>query len=236
MNVVAVVQARVTSVRLPRKVLLPLSGQPIVWHVARRAQLAGLRTIVAIPDNAQNDELASWLVEQNTIEWMRGPEDDVLDRYALAATYTGADAVIRLTADCPLVPVEEIQRVAALLRLGQIPYVSTIGHRTFPRGCDIEGFPVAGLYRAHREALGWYQREHVTPYIRAAADHPVTITAAVNSSALRWCVDTPDDYRWFQALEARGLVFAPPHPTVAAMLTFLEDHPDLVRLDAHPAH
>lgn len=196
MRVVAIIQARMTSTRLPGKVLADIAGRPMLAHVVGRARRAKriAETVVATTDKPTDDPVAA-LCRREGVPVFRGSEHDVLDRYHGAAKAHHAEVVVRLTADCPLLDPEVIDEVVGAFRLDEHDYVSNIEPATFPDGLDTEVFSFAALDRAWREAALTSEREHVTPYIRK---HPELFRhGAVRNdrdlSHLRWTVDEPQD-------------------------------------------
>jgi len=195
---VAIVQARVGSTRLPRKVLLPLIGEPILALVMRRVARARMvdEVVVAtttLPEDEEVVDLAvahGWPVE-------RGSEADLLERYLAAARSHDAAIIVRITSDCPLIDPEVIDRVIGAFKASDVDYASNvIPPRSYPRGLDVEVIARTALERAGREDHDPAWREHVTPYLYR---HPerfrlVRVAADDDHSDQRWSVDTPEDY------------------------------------------
>lgn len=237
-RVAAVIQARMGSTRLPGKALRPICGQPMITHVVRRARRLTRvdSVVVAIPSARSDDPLADHLATLEEIVVIRGPEDDVLARYVAAAAKTGAEAVVRITADCPLLCPSVSQRVvdALLERPGECDYASNGLRRTYPRGLDTEIFSTAALLTADRETREAADREHVTPYIWQRPDrfrlHSVEDTR--DRSDLRLTVDTPEDLalvsRIYEALWPQRPEFDYPE-----ILECLADHPEWLELNRH---
>lgn len=203
---VAILQARMSSSRLPGKVMKPLAGRPMVERQIERLRRCETlsRLVVATSDDPSDDVLASFLKDIG-VESHRGPLADVLGRYVGAIEALGVSGqVVRLTADCPLADpgvIDDCVRLQA--RLG-VDYCSNGRNRTYPRGLDVEVFNAADLLTAGREATDPYDREHVTPYLyRPGA--PFTqgeLVQARDESALRWTVDTPEDYAFVEKVYA----------------------------------
>ena len=198
MKVVALIQARLGSTRLPRKVLRHLAGEPMLAHVMARTQrTAGLDEVVlATTENPRDDELAALCSERG---WpcCRGSEDDVLDRYYRAASVHGAETVVRITSDCPLIEPRIIELVLAAFHRGGWDYVSnTVERQSYPRGLDVEVFSFQTLERAFNEDHDPAWREHVTPYIyRNPEQFRIhTVSHTEDHSQQRWTVDTPEDF------------------------------------------
>ncbi len=148
----AIIQARMSSTRLPGKVLLDLAGEPMLARVVARTQRAKTidRTIVATTVEPEDEPIVAlcyargWAVS-------RGSRDDVLDRYYQAAVSDGADPIVRITSDCPLIDPEVIDRVVERLTAG-VDYASNINPtRTFPRGLDVEAFTFVSLAAAWQD-------------------------------------------------------------------------------------
>lgn len=207
MRIAAVVQARMGSTRLPGKVLLPLEGTPVIgWIYERLTRCANLdRIVVATGDDASNDVLADALAGLG-IPVFRGSEHDVLDRYYRAARAVRADAVVRVTGDCPLIDPELVDRVVERFVAGKgaVHYVSNISPPTFPDGLDVEVMSIEALHAAWREAEWDSEREHVTPYIRNRPERfpQENVRSETDYSGLRWTLDEEKDYEFLSALTA----------------------------------
>jgi spore coat polysaccharide biosynthesis protein SpsF len=199
LRTVAIVQARMTSTRLPGKVLLPILGQPMLAlqiERMRRAQLVDL-IVVATTINAFDEPIVDFC-KQHALPCFRGSEDDVLSRYAQAAIVYEADAIMRITSDCPLIePALMNQAVSNFAQAqGQLDYISNMLKPTFPYGLAVEIFSREALRQAQACAVQPAEREHVTPYIYR---HPEqfrlqNISYSADLSHHRWTVDTPEDF------------------------------------------
>jgi spore coat polysaccharide biosynthesis protein SpsF len=232
---VAVVQARMTSTRLPGKVMMEVLGKPLLGYELERAARASRLSAVVVATTANRaDDIVARYAESLGFGVYRGPEDDVLERYWGAAA--GADFVARLTADCPLIDPEVVDRVAgAILDDPSCDYASNIlGRRTYPRGLDTEVFTFAALERARNEAVQPREREHVTPYIYG---HPEIfgLKGVQNDEDLsrhRWTVDTPEDFALVRAL-LEGLYPFDKNFTLNDAARFMDSHPALFTLNCH---
>ena len=192
-RVVAVVQARLGSQRFPRKVLRELGGRPalslLIERLSRSSSLDEI--VLAIPESADNDELAQWAAD-SSIPTHRGSETDVLARFYGAALAGGAEVVVRITGDCPFVDHHLVDEVTAMVIDGSHHYAST--DHTFPDGFDVEAFTMAELDRAHRESTEPFDREHVTPFIRRANEsHLGRTSLPTDLSHIRLTLDEPVD-------------------------------------------
>lgn len=192
------------STRLPGKVLLDLAGRPVLeWVVSRLSRAGSLFRIVIATSAQPSDDPIEDLCLARGWNVFRGSEEDVLDRYYQASLQYPGDAVVRVTADCPLVdPVVVDQVVGALFASPSVDYASNIlAPRTFPRGLDVEAFTVRALTEAwHLDDSAW--REHVTPILYRTPDR-FRLRSVANEEDLsnyRWTVDTPEDLEAVRAL------------------------------------
>ena len=174
MKRVIVLQARMTSTRLPGKVLMDVAGRPMLAQQLRR--LARCKQadeiLVATTTNATDDPVVA-VARAEGARWFRGSETDVLARYVEASREAKADLVVRVTADCPLIDPEESDRVIEALMAHQerCDYASNVVRRTYPQGLDTEAMYADALERLDRLAQSSPAREHVTYFI--LNDHPV---------------------------------------------------------------
>jgi len=221
---VAILQARMTSSRLPGKVMADLGGQPMIVAMLGRLRRARRldAVMVATTVNAADDPVADAVRAAGAVVF-RGDEHDVLGRYAAAAEAAGADTVVRVTGDCPLIDPAVVDDVLALFADSDCDYASNVMQRTFPDGLDTEVFTRAALVRADAEVADAFLREHVTTYIRGnAPGHPgdgfrhAHHRFAADFAHVRWTVDRPDDlarvrrlwnllpdgFGWLEALSA----------------------------------
>lgn len=197
MKIVAIVQARVGSTRLPGKVLLDLAGEPMLARVVDRLQGARRldEVIIATTTMPQDDAIIA-LCEERGWRFFRGDEHDVLDRYYHAARARTADVVVRITSDCPLIDAGVVDDTIAAF-LERQPALDYAVNGGFPRGLDTEVISAGALNRAWREASDPALREHVTAHIyRHPSDYRLfQLTHEPDLSHLRWTVDTPEDFQ-----------------------------------------
>lgn len=199
---VAIIQARMTSTRLPGKVLADLCGEPLLAHMLCRVQRAKRidAVWVATTTNAADEPVVA-LCTSLGIPVFRGSESDVLGRFARAAEKAQAEVLMRLTADCPMTDPVLIDEALVEFASGRYDYYSNAIRRTFPDGLDFEVFSRAALDEADARAREPFQREHVTPYMRSGAYDDVgtgdfrvgQFLAPADFGHLRWTVDTPAD-------------------------------------------
>jgi spore coat polysaccharide biosynthesis protein SpsF len=200
-RIVAIVQARMSSTRLPGKTLMPLGGRTVLANVIARVQAASRidAGVVATTTEAIDDPIVAEAARLG-VPVFRGSRDDVLSRYLGAAAAYRADVVVRVTADCPLIDPTVIDRVVqALLEYGS-PYASNSIVRSYPRGLDVEAFTLGALKEAAAEADNPEDREHVTLFFHR---HPeryarTSVVSDEDTSSYRWTLDTEDDLRFLQ--------------------------------------
>ena len=210
MKVVAIIQARLGSTRLPGKVLADLSGEPMLAHVVwRTAAVAGVdEVVVATTDRPADDAIAS-LCAQRGWPSFRGSEPDVLDRYYRAAVAHQADHVVRVTSDCPLVCTVQASRVVERhLQAGNdYTHNITVWGSGLPLGANAEIFRLSALEAAWRDGREPHHREHVDEYVY---EHPerfrierVDAPPELHRPTMRITVDTPEDIERVRRIYAR---------------------------------
>jgi spore coat polysaccharide biosynthesis protein SpsF len=205
MKTVAIIQARMGSTRLPGKVMKEISGEPMLSRVVNRTRRARLLDDVMVATSTEvSDDTIEDYCRHISAPVFRGCELDVLDRYYRAAQFHGADVVVRITSDCPLIEPEIIDRSVTEF-MEQCPdYASNGMVRTFPRGLDVEVMSLAALERAWSEATEGYQRVHVTPYLYQSSHFRLlNIVNDVDYSCHRWTVDTALDLDFVRAVYRR---------------------------------
>lgn len=226
-RVLAIVQARIASTRLPGKALLPLAGKPIVAHVLERAlNISSVHQVVlAVPEGSENEALFE-AVKHLKVSFFQGSENDVLDRFFRAAEKFGGDYIARITADNPFTDSEYANEAIIKAIEGNLDLCAPEG---LPLGCAIEVISGSALARAHREGTLPHHREHVSPYIKERPDifsimrFPANIDPRYAS--LRLTVDTEEDYRLAETLY-RELYRGEQFP-LKKTLSFLDAHPEL---------
>lgn len=198
----------------------------------RRVQHAN-GIVIATTTNAADDAIAV-LCAQLGVPCHRGSEQDVLSRYADAARLHGANVVVRITSDCPLIDPVLIDRLIATYAEGLSDYVSNMLPPTWPYGMAVEVFSVAALEQAHAEATQAAEREHVTPFLywRPERYRLRNVESPVDLSHHRWTVDTPEDYELVRRL-FEALYPVQPDFRQADILRLLEAHPDWPSINQH---
>lgn len=203
MHTAAVIQARMGSTRLSGKVMLEISGKPVLWHVINRVSKSKLidGLVVATTANREDDTIEKFC-NQISVTVFRGSEDDVLDRYYQCARKLNIENIVRITADCPLHDPAVIDLVIERYRQGNYDYVSNIDPPTYPDGIDVEVFSFRALDSAWRNASLVSEREHVTPYIRKHGDLFKISNVKNNEdlSSYRWTLDQAEDFEFIQKI------------------------------------
>lgn len=237
MKVVAIVQARMGSSRLPGKILKEIVGKPMLWHVVNRLKACKfVHNIVVATTTSGSDNIVKEFCMKNSFEIFSGSENDVLDRYYQAAIVYGADAVVRITADCPLIDPSVSDRVISeyLNNQGEIDGSSNTINRTYPRGLDTEVFSFASLTNIWKEAKKDYQREHVTIY---AYEHPkkfklIGVENDIDLSNLRFTVDEEPDLLFikniYERLYSKKKIFL-----IEDVLQLINKEPNLIAINRH---
>ena len=233
MKVVAIVQARMGSTRLPNKVMMPIGGVPMIEILLARLVRASEvnEIVVATSADPRNQPLADH-VNGLGYKCSRGSENDVLERYLHAAKYANADAVVRITGDCPLVDPVLVDEAIRQFKALQVDYFSNTSPPSYPDGLDTEVFTFAALERAALEAKKDFDREHVTPFMCQAGEfRQAAMQNDEDLSALRWTVDEPEDYEVVCNVFAH---FTPDiHFTWQQVLQLQQSRPDLFSLNQH---
>ena len=227
MKVVAIVQARMGSTRLPGKVMMPIHGEPMIGLLLARLSRSQEidRIIVATSIDERNKTLADH-VSRLGYSCEQGSEHDVLDRYFQAARKHGADVVVRITGDCPLVDPALVAEVIRGFKRAKVDYFSNVDPPTYPDGLDIEVFTFAALEKAASQAKSPHEREHVTPYLR---ENPILRRTSLRNeqdlSDLRWTVDEPADLDVVAGIFGH---FSPDiHFSWQSVLALQRTHPDI---------
>ena len=237
-RILAVIQARMGSTRLPGKILADIGGKPMLCRVVERARRASSLdgVLVATTTNSEDDAVERLCAERG-YRWTRGHPTDVLDRYYQAAREAAANAIVRLTADCPVIDPAVIDQVVDAFLAADPPVDFAANRlpddRTFPIGLDTEVCTFAALARAWAEATQPYQREHVMPYLYETPGRfgTLLVRSPRDLSHLRWTVDTPEDlelarriYAHFGGRDDFGW---------GEVLALVERDPSLTAINAH---
>jgi len=195
MKIIAIVQARMGSTRLPGKVLKPIVNKPMIeLLLTRLSQSKELdQIVVATSMDPKNDQL-QMVVESLGFRCIKGSENDVLSRYYTIAKSVSADVIVRITGDCPLVDPVLVDKCIREFKKIEVDYLSNTNPATYPDGLDVEVMSFASLEKANNETNSEFDREHVTPFIRNNNIlSKSSISHTQDLSSLRWTVDEPED-------------------------------------------
>ncbi len=230
-SVVGIVQARLTSSRLPNKVLKSVCGRTILEHVVSRAKLSKKidTVLVAIPDTSGNDALATFCHDKH-FEFIRGSETNVLARYLEAAESVDAKTIVRITADCPLIDPAVIDDCIDLFDKSKVDYAANTvppEKSHWPDGSDVEVFTLASLKRAHQMQLSLKELEHVTHQFWQRQDFSsVQLDRTEDASGYRFTLDHIEDLyvikHIFEHIERNNIL-----GTVDQVVEFLSKNPEI---------
>lgn len=236
MKSIAIIQARLGSSRLPGKVLLPLGDKTVLEQVYKRVRkINGLDEVIVATTTAEKDDELAIFMGKKGIPFFRGSEEDVLARFYEVAKRYEADAIMRITSDCPLLDPKVSEKMLEIFSDYSYDMVSNASenpkNRTFPRGLDTEIFMFQWLEKAYQEANKPYQREHVTPYLYENVENIYFHKNEEDYSKYRWTLDTREDYalirKVYEELERTKI------ETFQEIVAFLEKNPEVLNLNAH---
>lgn len=239
-KVVCITQARTTSTRLPRKVLLDVAGKPLLAHHLERLRRCAEvdEVVLATTTNATDDEVAQ-LGQSLGVRVARGSEHDVLSRFVLAAQESCADVIVRVTSDCPLIDPALVDKVVQGLLAGAGADYAHLDMRQYPRGLDTEVFRRPLLGDADNDpATTAFEREHVTPYIYNRPQRyrllavPGEGDGEDEAASWRWCVDEPSDFELIRRM-MEALLLDHPHFNWRDCAALMRQHPDWAQLNQH---
>ena len=236
-RVVAVIQARMGSTRLPGKVLKPIAGKPLLWHIVHRLRgCARIEDIaIATSTNPRDDAIVEWGAHES-VTVVRGPEDDVLARFARAAEALDADIIVRVSSDAPFIDAGFVDHLIATLVEQDGDYV-LMEEGTECAHDGVDPFSRRGLDKLMMDAGNDpTAREHVTGYFKLHPDFVKIVRAApypaLARKGARITIDTPDDLAFVEAVHARMSAKAG-EASLADLLLLLEREPELARINAH---
>ncbi len=233
MNVVVIVQTRIGSTRLPKKVLKKIKNKMILDYVIERLMFCKRvnDVIIATTTKKKDDVLEKYAIN-NGIKYFRGNEEDVLSRYYNAAKQFKADIIVRITSDCPLIDPEIVDDIIKKHIENKADYTSNTIKRTYPRGVDTEVFNFNTLEDTYNNANEEYHREHVTPYMR---EHPdkfnlqnIEAEGTLRRPDIRITIDTKED---FELIKKILLHFQDLNFKTKDVICFLNKKPELLGLN-----
>jgi len=239
MKTLVVIQARMSSSRLPAKVLMPLAGEPLLARLIERVRASQTKFDLAVATTTSpDDDRIRDLCRVLDVRCVSGHPTDLLERHYQTAIRLGADAVVKIPSDCPLIDPAVIDRVLTffLQNPKRFDYVSNLHPPSYPDGNDVEVMSMVALERAWIEATRSFEREHTTPFLwdrpkRFRIGNVRWETGLDYSMSHRWTVDYVEDYAMisavYDALWSRiNSVFS-----IADILKFLYEHPDIQALN-----
>lgn len=222
------------STRLPGKVLMELGSGTVLGEVLRRARaVCSVDVVICATSELAEDDAVARETERVGAIVFRGSEVDVLARYRKAAEAVGADVVLRVTADCPLIDPNLCDEVLRRRAEANADYAANNMPPSFPHGLDCEAFTYAALRRADEGTRDPHDREHVTPWLRR---EPSIARVSIEGPGghlqdHRWTLDYPEDYRFLCEVFAQ----LPPPPAIPAwrdVVTLLDARPEFVAINA----
>ena len=237
MKVVIINQARMTSTRLPKKVMKEVLGKPLLEYQIERLQRVKLADQIVVATTINDtDQLIIDLCDRLSISSYRGSEDDVLARYHGAAIEYQADVVVRVTSDCPVIDPQVIDQVIQFYidAYPKYDYVSNCLGRTYPRGMDTEVFSFKSLDEAFHQATTQPDREHVTPFINLQPNkyNLGQVSYFENHSDYRWTVDTLEDFELIKRIIESLYPFKPEF-SLQDCLELLSQNPEWKMINQH---
>jgi spore coat polysaccharide biosynthesis protein SpsF (cytidylyltransferase family) len=234
-KILAVLQARTSSTRLPGKVLLPILGRPMLGlQLERLKRCTSLSNLVVATSVDSSDDALAELCQLEGVDCFRGSLLDVLDRFIGAARAYSPDIVVRLTGDCPLTDPFLVDELVSKFVASDLDYLSNCEPPTYPDGLDVEVIRFSALEIAGREATLPSHREHVTPFVRRQPDRfrVGNYVDGEDRSWMRWTVDEAEDFEFVKTVYQR-LYLANPAFTTSDIFQLLVAEPELMKINAN---
>ena len=233
--IVALLQGRMSSSRLPGKVLKPLVGEPMIYRQIERIKRSKtIDKLIVATSTESSDDAIEQFCKARRIEYFRGDLNNVLSRYYHAALSVNATTVVRLTADCPVIDSNVIDAIVTKHVEEGNDYTSNTRPPTFPDGLDCEVIQFSVLEKAHFEATSDFDKEHVTPYITHHCE-VFKVACYQNSEDLshhRWTVDNPEDFALVEFIYNQ-LYGNNPQFSSEDIYALLDKHPEVYQLNRH---
>jgi len=232
--IVAFLQARTDSARLPNKVLKPILGKPMIIHqLERTARSSKIDKLILLTSDEPNDDKLANRVKEHGFNLFRGSKDNVLERFYFCAkslNLNSNDIIVRLTGDCPLHDSKIIDELIEAYQKSEVDYMANCVEPLYPDGLDAEVFSFRALEEAYNQATKTSQKEHVTPYIRESSNF---ISRDLEGDKIypqwRLTVDEPSD---FEVVEKIYQHFNHNKFDFKEMITFLEQHPEIIAINS----
>jgi spore coat polysaccharide biosynthesis protein SpsF len=222
---------------LPGKVLKEVMGKPLLEYQIERLKRTkeADEIVIATTINIEDEPIVE-LCKEHDIPFYRGSEEDVLSRYYEAAVLRGAEIIVRVTSDCPIIDPRVIDKVIKTYKenTDKYDYVSNTLERTYPRGMDTEVFSFRALEEAHLNAQMLQEREHVTLYIHKRPEkfRLGSVKYIRDASRFRWTVDTEEDFILISEI-IKELYPSNPFFTLEDCLELVRRKPELTEINKH---
>ena len=231
-----IIQARMGSSRLPGKALMKSdSGKPLLYYVINQLRYCSKvkNLVIATTTNQEDDEIEKF-ANDNSVNIFRGKEKDVLDRYFQCAKKYSFSTIVRITADCPLIDPQIVDKVIEKFFSGNYDFATNTLMRTFPIGTDVEVFSFSALNRAWENTQLPSEREHVTPYLRKEENFKIiNVENDKNISNLRLTVDRIEDFELIKQI-LNNISINPIH--LEDVLELFSRKPELIEINKHINH
>jgi len=235
-KILIIIQARLSSTRLPKKVLLDLLGKPLLIRMIERVKLSNLasKVVVATTSNSEDDELVD-LCKINNINCFRGSSLDLLDRHYNCAKKEKADIILKIPSDCPLIDPKVIDRVIFNHLKGEFDYTSNLHPQSYPDGQDVEVINFSALEKVWEQAKKPYEREHTTPYIwenksKFRLNNVLWEKGIDLSMIYRIVLDYYEDYQLIKSV-FENLYLKNPMFDINEIVSFLDNNPEITKLN-----
>ena len=231
-----IIQARMGSSRLPGKALMKSdSGKPLLYYVINQLRYCSKvkNLVIATTTNQEDDEIEKF-ANNNSVNVFRGKEKDVLDRYFQCAKKYSFSTIVRITADCPLIDPQIVDKVIEQFFSENYDFATNTLTRTFPIGTDVEVFSFSALNKAWENAQLPSEREHVTPYLRKEENFKIiNVENDKNISNLRLTVDRIEDFELIKQI-LNNISINPIH--LEDVLELFSRKPELIEINKHINH
>lgn len=236
MKIVAIIQARMGSTRLPGKILKLVNGRPLLEYQLERLKKSRLidEIVIATTVQEQDNQLEEFC-NYHRVSLHRGSEMDVLSRYYEAAVKFKADAIVRITSDCPIIDPQVVDKtIQYFIENKEYDYVTNTVERTYPRGLDTEIFTFSALEKAYKQASLERDREHVTAYFYTNPNNFKIghVKNDLDYSMYRWTVDTQEDFELIERIIEK-LYKENPEFTLMDTVNIMKENPEWFLINAH---
>ena len=233
-KITVIIQARLDSTRLPKKVSKKIQNKPMIWHVINRIKKThGVEQIILATSDDPSDIPLLKIAKKENIIAFAGNKKNVLNRYFECAKEFSADPIIRITGDCPLIDFSIVERMLKKFLKNDYDYMTNTNPPTFPDGLDVEIFSFKSIEKAHKLAKLKSEKEHVTPYIlkNLKKFKIYNFSNKTNLSHFRWTVDEIDDLKLIRKIFAQ--LKSKKNFLTEDFLKLFEKNPDVLKINSH---